>query len=100
DEEVLRVGVRVREAPGDLRVVTDDDPRDPGEGESDELVRTAFEPDLVPDRGVADREVRVADQDRLPRRGARRGEGPAVRAGRLGSRTREARTPRAARGTC
>ena len=78
EKEVLGVGVGVREAPRDPVVVTDHDPRDPREGEADELVARALEADLVPDRGVPHGEVRIAREDRLAGRGPRAGEGPAV----------------------
>ena len=78
EEEVLDVGVRDREGPGDVGVVADADARQAGDRKPHGLVPAAVEPDLVPDGGVADREVRVALEERLPRRRARAGERDAV----------------------
>src|SRR5439155_9471171 len=75
-----RVGVRLREAQRDAIVVSDDEARDPREGEADELVAGAFQYDLVPDRWIPHGEVRIAGEDRLAARRPRAGEGPAVRA--------------------
>src|SRR5207247_2906765 len=93
DEEVLRVGVRVGEAPRDAVVVSDDEARDPREGEADELVAGAFQSDLVPDRWIPHGEVRIAGEDRLAACRPRAGEGPAVRADAV-ARSRQDRVER------
>src|SRR5207245_11750237 len=80
DEQILRIRVRVREAPRDAVVVADDDPGYSGERKADELVARALEADLVPDRRVADREVWVAREDRFAGLGSRPSQSPAVRA--------------------
>src|SRR5207247_665838 len=87
------VGVRVGEAPRDAVVVSDNEARDPREGEADELVAGAFQSDLVPDRWIPHGEVRIAGEDRLAARRPRAGEGPAVRADPV-ARSRQDRVER------
>src|SRR4029077_14464344 len=79
DEEILRVGVRVGEAPRDAVVVADDDSRNARERKSHELVARALEADLIPDRRVVDRKMRISREDRLAGRRSRPRERPAVR---------------------
>ena len=57
----------------------EDDRRDTRQRETDQLEAGALEPDLVPDRGVAHAEVRIAREDRLARRGPGAAQRPAVR---------------------
>ena len=64
DHQVLTVGERVGEAPGDALVVTDDHQGEPGERHPN-AVEVVSSPDVsrVPDRGDAGRQVRVVAQD-------------------------------------
>src|SRR4029078_7346361 len=77
--EVADVGAEVGEAPGAPLVVTDDDARQPGEGEAGDVERAggadgaAVQPRLVPDARDAGAQVRVVGQQRLG------GGGPAGR---------------------
>ncbi len=89
DEEVGDVGTHVRQAPGELGVVPDDDAGESREREARDVEPArrgdlvAVQPHLRPDAGRPEREVRVVREDRLARRRVLAGHDPRVRAGAL-----------------
>jgi hypothetical protein len=62
DVQVLYVGQGGGNAPGDLFVVSDHHPRRPRQRGPDHAIRAAVEPELVPEAGYAQREVRVSGE--------------------------------------
>ena len=84
DEQVLYVRPQVRDPPGNVVVVADDDAGVAGEGETDHVVgtvrphRIAVEADLVPDGGHLYGQVGVVGQEGHPRLGAVPGDDPVV----------------------
>ena len=86
DDEVLRVGRQVGDAPGDVVVVSDDHTRCAREGEPGHVERAAVrgthtvQGHLEPDRRHLDGQVRVVGEDRRTGLGLRTRHHPVVRA--------------------
>ena len=79
DEQVLHVGVRGREAPGDRVVLTQNDDRTPGERAPLDRSFRRDNPREIPDDRRAKAEVRVVREDRLAGNRSRSGHHPFVR---------------------
>ena len=79
DEEILDIGGRRREAPGDPLVVADHDQRDARRGAAGDLVLRRLQPREIPEARRGKAEMRVVGEQRLAAGAVRAVDDPVVR---------------------